>query len=124
MLKYLSYLNLFLGIIFIALAKNNGDYLDLALLLPTVFFNWLTLFHLLRNDQKFEKWHLYVGILSTFFAIATILIMLQSLFTFLSREVMGNFPTFIIATRIIFGMLIIYQFVVAFKASKKLATKL
>ncbi len=114
MLKYLSYLNLFLGIIFIAILKNGENYLDLALIVPSIFFNWVTLFHFIRNNLKFEKWHLVLGFLSVFFSLASALLTFQ---IFLQTSVSNNIIYFGIA-RLIFDLLIILQFVLAFRANR------
>lgn len=119
MLKYISYLNLFLGIIFIAILKSNNNYLDLALIIPSIFFNWVTLFHFIRNSQKFEKWHLYLGFLSLLFSVITILITFQILFgTILSKEII-----YFSAVRLFFDILIVLQFVMAFRANRHLQSK-
>lgn len=119
MLKYISYLNLFLGIIFIAILESNKNYLDLALIIPSVFFNWVTLFHFIKNSLKFEKWHLYLGFLAVFFSVASMLIIFQVFFE-------TNIPNEIIyfnVIRLIFEILVILQFITAFKANKHLQIK-
>ncbi len=114
MLKYLSYLNLFLGIIFIAILKSSNNYLDLALIIPSIFFNWVTLFHFIKNSQKFEKWHLYLGFLSVFFSAISILLTLQIFFeTSLSKEII-----YFGVIKLIFDILIILQFLTAFRANR------
>lgn len=114
MLKYISYLNLFLGIIFIAILKSNSNYLDLALIIPAIFFNWVTLFHFIKNSLKFEKWHLYLGFLSLFFSVVSMLITFQVFFeTSLTREII-----YFSVIRLIFDILIIFQFIIAFRANR------
>ena len=121
MLKYLSYLNLFLGIIFIAILKSNQDYLDLALIVPTVFFNWVTLFHFIKNNLKFQKWHLYVGFLSVFFAIVSMIITLQILLGAFGANAITFGPAiYLLIIRLIFNCLTIIQFTIAFKANRNL----
>lgn len=120
MLKYLSYLNLFLGIIFIAILKSNNNYLDLALIIPTVIFNWITLFHFIKNNLKFEKWHLYLGFLSVIFSIITILITLQILFgEYFTNALAFGPPQYLIIVKLILDILIIFQFIIAFRANRK-----
>ncbi|MGA9651068.1 MULTISPECIES: hypothetical protein [Pedobacter] len=122
MLKYISYLNLFLGIIFIAIFKSSENYLDLALIIPSIFFNWVTLFHFIKNSQKFEKWHLYLGFLSVLFSIITILITIQILFqvNFANASAFGP-PQYLIITKLIIDLLIIAQFVIAYRENKKMS---
>ncbi len=124
MLKFISYLNLFLGIILIAILKSNNNYLDLALILPSIFFNWVTLFHFIKNSLKFEKWHLYLGFLSIFFSAVSILITCQVLLASLSsKEITFGPPIYFVGFRIFFDVLIVLQFVMAFRANRHLQLK-
>lgn len=67
MLKYLSYINIFLGLVFLGLNKANGG--DLFLLfLPSILFNWLTLNYLLK-DFPLKKWHKVTGAVSFAYAL-------------------------------------------------------
>ena len=121
MLKYISYLNLFLEIIFIAILKSNNNYLDLALILPSIFFNWVTLFHFLKNSLKFEKWHLYLGFLSVLFSTITLLITFQILYqVYFANTWFFGPPQYLIIIKLIIDLLIISQFVIAYGENKKM----
>lgn len=121
MLKYISYLNLFLGVIFVAIFKSNGSYLDLALIVPSLLFNWITLFHFIKNNQRFEKWHIYIGFLNVFFSIVSTLLTSQLIIgLFSSNSVVFGPPFFLIVTRQILDFLIIFQFIIAFRANRKM----
>ncbi len=121
MLKFLSYLNLFSGIIFIAILKSNENYLDIALMVPSIFFNWVTLFHFIKNNQKFEKWHLYLGVLGVLFSSIIILLTSQILFeAYNSRNSLVAPPFVIMLVRQMLDVFVIIQFVIAYKANKKL----
>ncbi len=61
MLKYLSYVNIFLGLVFLGLAKVNGGLF--LLFLPSILFNWLTLNYLLKGFPL-KKWHKVTGAIS------------------------------------------------------------
>lgn len=124
MLKYYSYLNLFFGIVFIAILKSNGNYLDLALIIPTIFFNWVTLFHFVKNNLRFEKWHLYIGSLSVFFSIISTFITIQLIVgMYANNAILFGPPIFLIVTRQVFDFFVIFQFIIAFKANKKMLSK-
>jgi len=124
MLKYISYLNLFLGIIFIAILKSNNSYLDLALFIPSIFFNWVTLFHFIKNSLKFEKWHLYLGFLSVFFSIITIIVTLQIFYkVYFTNVIVFGYHQYLIIAKLIFDFSIISQFVMAFRANRNLQLK-
>lgn len=121
MLKYISYLNLFLGIIFIAILKSNNNYLDFALIIPSIFFNWVTLFHFIKNSQKFEKWHLYLGFLSVLFSIITTLITFQILYqVYFTNAIVFGPPQYLLITKLIFDFSIISQFIIAYRENKKI----
>lgn len=121
MLKYISYLNLFLGIIFIAILKNSENYLDIALIIPSIFFNWVTLFHFIKNNLKFEKWHLYLGFLSVLFSTITILITFQILYqVYFANTWFFGPPQYLIIIKLIIDLLIISQFVIAYRENKKM----
>jgi len=67
MLKYLSYVNIFFGLVFLGLAKVNNN--DLFLLfLPSILFNWLTLNYLLKGFAL-KKWHKVTGAISFAYAL-------------------------------------------------------
>ena len=67
MLKYLSYVNIFLGLVFLGLSKVNGG--DLFILfLPSILFNWLTLNYLLKGFPL-KKWHKVTGAISFAYAL-------------------------------------------------------
>lgn len=118
MLKYLSYSNLFLGIIFIAILNTNKNYLDLALILPAVFFNWITLFHFIKNNLRFEKWHLYAGFLSVIFFFITIILTLQIAFGLFSTNALVMGPQLLLVVfRLLFDFCIFFQFILAYKAN-------
>lgn len=122
MLKYLSYLNLFLGIIFIAISKSNENYLDLASIIPSVFFSWITLFHFIKNNLKFEKWHLFMGFLGVLLSIMSSFITVQILLQLYSNKAVAFSPEFFLASsKQIFDLLAISQFVIAYRANKKMS---
>lgn len=121
MLKYLSYLNLFLGVIFIAILKSNGNYLDLILVLPPLLFNWITLFYFIKNNLRFEKWHLYIGFFNVFLSTISTLITAKLLLeVFSNGAIIFGPPFFLIVIRQIFDFCIIFQFIIAFKTNKKI----
>lgn len=66
MLKYLSYVNIFLGLVFLGLAKVNGGLF--LLFLPSMLFNWLTLNYLLKGFPL-KKWHKVTGAISFTYAL-------------------------------------------------------
>ncbi len=121
MLKYISYLNLFLGIIFIAILKSNGNYLDLALMVPALFFNWITLFHFIKNNLRFEKWHIYIGFLNVFFSIISTFLTFQLIIGIYSNNaIIFGPPFFLIVIKQILDFSIIFQFIIAFRANKNI----
>ena len=121
MLKYLSYLNLFLGVIFIAILKSNENYLDLTLVLTPLLFNWITLFYFIKNNLRFEKWHLYIGFFSAFLSTISTLITVKLLLeVFSNGAIILGPPFFLTVIRQIFDFFVIFQFIIAFKTNKKI----
>lgn len=125
MIKYLSYFNLFIGIILLALSKNNNDSLDFLSILPILLFNWLTLFHVLNKKLKFEKWHLYLGYICIFLSILLMLVngvLLLQLFETKNLEL--TFIVLLILIRLVFNFSVIFQVISAIKLNRSLNTAL
>ncbi len=121
MLKYLSYFNLVFAIIFFVILKSNKSYIDLCFIAPQILFNWLTLFHLIKNNLRFDKWHLYLGYLSIFTSIvSTIITFMILLEIFSNKSIVLGSMSFLILMRPILDFSVIYQFIVAQKANMKL----
>ena len=123
MLKYLSYLNLILAIFLFVILRSNKNYIDLTFLIPSILFNWLTIFHLLKNNLSFDKWHFYVGYLSVFLSIVSTIFTLNIILAIFSNTMIYLGPSidFFLA-RQVFDILIILQFVLAYKENKKLVS--
>lgn len=120
MIKLLSYFNLFLGIILLALIKESGNSLDLLAIIPILLFSWLTLFHLLNKNLKFENWHVYVGYFCIVLSILSLAdggLRLSQIFT---KSVVFNYGFGFIIFRTLFDVSVIVQVIVALRHNKSL----
>jgi len=113
MLKYLSYVNIFLGLVFLGLNKANGG--DLFLLfLPSILFNWLTLNYLLKGFVL-KKWHKVTGAISFAHSLLSAghlaYDLLNSSFSFYSYIPLAGF---------IYGVLTIAQLLLALGVDERL----
>ena len=122
MIKYSSYFNLFIGIILLALSRNNQNSFDFLAILPILLFNWISLFHLLKNNLKFGSWHFYLGYTCIFLSVISIAangILFTHLF-FLKNTTI-EFSFFLILIRLIFDISVVFQVITAIKVSKNLS---
>ncbi|MET4080177.1 hypothetical protein ABIB40_000117 [Pedobacter sp. UYP30] len=125
MIKYISYFNLFIGIILLALSNNNKNSLDFLSILPVILFNWITLFHLLKNNLKFKKWHLYLGYTCIFLSILSIIVnVILLVHMLLHGDKAVNLNFYSILTRAFFDLLVVFQVVIAIRLNKRLSQAL
>jgi hypothetical protein len=117
MLKYLSYINIFLAITFLVIAKNNEHYLEMTLAICSLLFNWLTLFHFIKNNMPYQKWHINFGIIGILYALLSTLTNIQAS---LDREFFRDTIVLITSTKQLLAISIIIQFILAYKANKLL----
>lgn len=123
MLKYLSYLNIFLGIIYFAILRSQQNYLDLIIVPFPVLFSWITLFHLLKNHLKFQRWHIIIGFICVSFSIISTAINIQIVVEIaLGKSIIFGPHIFIIALRQIFDLLIFLHFLIAYQTNRKIST--
>ena len=121
MLKYISYFNLVLAIVLLVMLRSGRKCIDVALLTPSILFNWLTLYHLLKNNLKFAKWHFYVGYISVSLSIISTIFTVILLFEILSnRSIYLGPPINLFLVKLLFDVLTISQFIMAYSGNKKL----
>jgi len=121
MLKYLSYLNIFFGIIYFAILRSQQNYLDLALVLFPILFNWITLYNLIKNHFKFERWHLIIGFISVLLSILSTTISVKLIFEVsIGKNIILGPPLLLLVSRQIFDCLIILHFIIAYKTNHKI----
>jgi len=113
MLKYLSYVNIFFGLVFLGLNKANGGNLFL-LFLPSILFNWLTLNYLLRGFPL-KKWHKVTGAIS--FAYSLLSAGYAAYFILSLR--FGTYSYLLLAD-FIYGVLTIVQLILALGKDEQL----
>lgn len=121
MLKYLSYLNLVFAIAFVVILRSNKNYIDLAFLIPSILFNWLSLYQLIKNKLRFDKWHIYIGYFSIFLSIISTIITVKIIFGIFSNTSIYIGPSiYLFLARQLFDISIIFQFITAFKENKRI----
>ena len=117
MLKYLSYFNIFLGLVFFGLSKVNGG--DIFLIfLPLIFFNWLTLNYPLKNF-KLEKWHKVIGAISFVYALLS---GVTAAYLLVSSSF--NFYFYLVFARFIYGVSTIAQLLLTLGLDEQLRASL
>ncbi|WP_199141316.1 hypothetical protein [Pedobacter sp. ASV12] len=77
-LRKLSYFNLALCLAYLALAKLKGDWLGFLLLLFPLVFNWRVLQNLKIRQFKLGFWHDLTAILTSVYAVFSIVGILQT----------------------------------------------
>lgn len=121
MLKYLSYLNIFFGIIYFAILRSQQNYLDLASVLFPILFNWITIFTLIKHHLKFERWHLIIGFISVLLSILSTTISVKLILEVsIGKNIILGPPLLLLVIRQIFDCLIILHFIIAYKTSNKI----
>lgn len=121
MIKSLSYFNIFFGIVYFVIIKGKGNYLDLITFIPPILFNWLTLFHLIKHNLRFDKWHLYVGYLNVFISIISTIVTIKIIFgVFSNTSIYLGASIYLFLAKQLFDISIIFQFIIAFKENKRI----
>ncbi|MGY3052301.1 hypothetical protein ACVWYG_000491 [Pedobacter sp. UYEF25] len=121
MIKYVSYFNLFIGIILLALSKNNQNALDFLSLLPILLFNWLSLFHLLKSNLKFAKWHIWLGYICIFLSVLSVVadgILLAHIFS--PKNTPAAFSLLLVVVRLVFDISVVFQVFAVLKFDRNL----
>ena len=120
MIKFLSYFNLFLGIILLALIKESGNSLDLLAILPILLFSWLTLFHLLKTNLKFANWHVYLGYFCIVLSALSMIDDTLRLLELFGKPIVLDFGLGFITFRTLFDVSVIVQVIAALRFNKHL----
>lgn len=115
MLKFISILNIFIGICFFFLLKSDHNYIDMILISAPILFNFITFSHFLKNNSPFKNWHIMIGAVGVAYAVFSIYIMVA----ILSNEGFTNF-SFLRGLLLAFDILIASQFILAIRKNSSL----
>jgi hypothetical protein len=119
MLKYISFITIFIGICFFALLKNEKNYLDMILISFPTLFSYISVNYLVKNKFNLKKWHIAVGIIGMLYSILSIYTSIIIIWKINYRNELV-FVSFINNFHLIFSLFIIFQFIFAIKKNRSL----